>query len=321
MRPPATRDSDKAQDSMTAPRNTHPTENAHGIGPARHPRLISRRRLIGATLGAALATPVAIVTGYGYITKIEPGWVAIERVELKLPQLHLAFDGFRLVQLSDIDMDNWMTGERLRDVVRQTNDLKPDLIAITGDFVTEHPITSPLAALVPELRQIAAPSGIFAVLGNHDHWTDPAAVRVALGEANVTELRNTSRSIRRGEGILHLAGVDDYWMGEAKLDPFLDQLPPDAGAILLAHEPDFADLSAPTGRFALQLSGHSHGGQISLPLLGAPILPPFGRRYPRGRYQVGQMIQYSNRGLGMVQPYGRFNCRPEIALFTLRAGG
>lgn len=103
--------------------------------------------------------------------------------------------------------------------------------------------------------------------------------------------------------------------------PLLDQLAAGAGAILLAHEPDFADLSAPTGRFALQLSGHSHGGQISLPLLGAPILPPFGRRYPRGRYQVGEMIQYNNRGLGMVQPSRRFNCRPEITLFTLRAAG
>lgn len=103
--------------------------------------------------------------------------------------------------------------------------------------------------------------------------------------------------------------------------PLLDQLAAGAGAILLAHEPDFADFSALTGPFALQLSGHSHGGQISLPLLGAPILPPFGRKYPRGRYQVGEMIQYTNRGLGMVQPYGRFNCRPEITLFILRAGG
>lgn len=135
------------------------------------------------------------------------------------------------------------------------------------------------------------------------------------------ELRNTSHVIRRGAGTLHLAGVDDYWIGQADLAATVASLPADACAILLAHEPDFADLSGATGRFALQLSGHSHGGQISLPLLGAPILPPYWRKYPRGRYQVGEMIQYTNRGLGMAQPYGRLNCRPEITLITLKPGG
>lgn len=103
-----------------------------------------------------------------------------------------------------------MNGERLRDMVRQANELKPDLIAITGDFVTEHPIASSLAALSPELRQLVAATGVFAVLDNHNHWTDPAPIRVSLHEANVTELRTTSRIIWRGEGALHLTGVDHH---------------------------------------------------------------------------------------------------------------
>jgi predicted MPP superfamily phosphohydrolase len=97
----------------------------------------------------------------------------------------------------------------------------------------------------------------------------------------------------------------------------LERLPEEGAAILLAHEPDFADLSARTGRFDLQLSGHSHGGQVKLPLFGIPYLPRFARKYPRGRYQVGKMILYTNRGLGMVHLPFRFNSRPEITLFTL----
>jgi predicted MPP superfamily phosphohydrolase len=99
----------------------------------------------------------------------------------------------------------------------------------------------------------------------------------------------------------------------------IDQLPADGAALLLAHEPDFADTSAATGRFDLQLSGHSHGGQVRVPLVGAPRLPPLGRKYPIGVYQVGSMLQYTSRGVGMIPPRVRFCCRPEIALLTLAA--
>jgi predicted MPP superfamily phosphohydrolase len=101
------------------------------------------------------------------------------------------------------------------------------------------------------------------------------------------------------------------------MDQVLKRLPEDGAAILLAHEPDFADISARTGRFDLQISGHTHGGQIRLPMIGFPYLPRFGRKYPRGLYKVGNMLQYTNRGVGMVHLPVRFNSRPEITLFTL----
>jgi len=280
--------------------------------------VITRRTLLHAALRTAIAAPLAGVAGFAYVRAIEPGWVDTETRDLAQPGLDPAFDGYRLVQLSDIHMDRWMTGTRFRGVVDTVNALAPDLIAITGDFVTNQPLAPHLAALVPELRRLAARDGTVAVLGNHDHWTAPATVRRALRDADVIELSNTTRPVRRGDAVLHVAGVDDYWIGQADLAPLLDRLPTAAGAILLAHEPDFADLSAPTGRFALQISGHSHGGQISPPGLGPPLLPPFGRKYPRGQYQLGAMTQYTNRGLGMVEPYGRFGCRPEITAFTLR---
>jgi uncharacterized protein len=103
------------------------------------------------------------------------------------------------------------------------------------------------------------------------------------------------------------------------LDAVLDQLHDNSAAILLAHEPDFADLSAESNRFDLQVSGHSHGGQIVLPLYGPPILPHLGRKYPSGLYQVGNMLQYTNRGVGMARLPVRFNCPPEITIFTLKS--
>jgi len=124
----------------------------------------------------------------------------------------------------------------------------------------------------------------------------------------------------RGDDKLHLAGVDDYMDGLDCLEDLFQELPEDGKAtILLAHEPDFADKAAPTGRFDLQISGHSHGGQIHLPLIGSPFLPRYARKYPRGLYQVGKMILYTNRGLGAAEFNIRWNCRPEITVFTLEA--
>jgi predicted MPP superfamily phosphohydrolase len=109
------------------------------------------------------------------------------------------------------------------------------------------------------------------------------------------------------------------YVGQNRIEKVLEKLPEQGCAILMVHEPDFADESAATGRFDLQISGHSHGGQVNLPLLGAPVLPRFGRKYPQGLYQVGSMYQYTNRGVGMTPPYIRINCRPEITVFTLES--
>jgi predicted MPP superfamily phosphohydrolase len=155
------------------------------------------------------------------------------------------------------------------------------------------------------------------VLGNHDYWTDADAVRAALLACGIQNLSNDVFTLSKGGEQLHIAGVDDTWEKHDRLDLVLEKLPPSGAAVLLAHEPDFADRSAETGRFDLQLSGHSHGGQVVLPFFGPPILPHLGRKYPTGLFQVKDMFQYTNRGVGMIAPYVRFNCRPEITVFTL----
>jgi len=124
-------------------------------------------------------------------------------------------------------------------------------------------------------------------------------------------------TLARGTDLLHLCGLDDYMESKHDLAAVTDQLKTEDCAILLVHEPDFADISAPTQRFSLQLSGHSHGGQIDLPGFGKPVLPRHARKYPRGLYQVGEMWLYTSTGIGMVPPRVRFNCRPEVVQFTL----
>ncbi len=263
--------------------------------------------------GAALATG-----GWMYASKLEPGWLEITSHSMILPRLHPAFDNYRIIQISDIHMETWMTRERLAEVVKTTNMLRGDLIAITGDFVTDIFHRTP-ADLIENLSKLKAPDGVFAVLGNHDYWTNVKTIRQVLELSSITELSNAVHTLERDGVSLHIAGIDDYWENKARLRDVLDQLPDEGAAILLAHEPDFAVISAQSGRFDLQLSGHSHGGQVILPGIGPLVLPMYGRKFPKGLYQVDDMLLYTNRGLGTARPQLRFNCRPEISMITLHA--
>jgi len=125
--------------------------------------------------------------------------------------------------------------------------------------------------------------------------------------------------LRREGGKLHLCGLDDIRHGDVRLNHVLAQLGENSAAILLVHEPDYADTSAATGKFDLQISGHSHGGQIVVPFYGPPVLPLSGRKYPSGLYKVGNMFQYTNRGVGMDRLAIRLNCPPEITIFILES--
>jgi hypothetical protein len=289
-----------------------------------------RRRVF--LLGAAALGGVIAYARY-----VEPYWISLERLTLTLPRLAPAFEGYRIVQISDLHMDGWMTPERIERVVELVNEQQPDLVAITGDYVSVSP--DYVSGLPKPLRRLQAPDGVVAILGNHDHLNDAAAVRSALSSAGATDLSNTVHTLRRGSAgdsagaALHLCGIDSVMEGLDRLDEVIEALD-DAEpgcAVLLAHEPDFADESAAAGRFDLQLSGHSHGGQVRIPFLKTPYIvpilsrlgfsfaPPLIYEYPSGLYKVGKMYQYTNRGLGVVYARFRLNCRPEITTLTLRA--
>jgi len=277
---------------------------------------LNRWKLAKYSTAVAASGGLLSLGGLSYATHIEPGWIEINRMSLKLPSLQPEFDGYQIVQISDIHMNSWMNGARLTGLVETVNRLSPDLIAITGDFISHnaHIYSSEMACA---LRNLFAPDGILAVLGNHDHWSDAEVIRQALQQAGVLELQNQAYSIQR-EGVeIHIGGIDSSYDGHDRLDQVIQQINRRGAAILLAHEPDYADISAASGRFDLQISGHSHGGQVVLPWIGSPFLPRHARKYPRGLYQVGDMLLYTNRGLGTTSFRARINCRPEITIFTL----
>jgi predicted MPP superfamily phosphohydrolase len=268
--------------------------------------------LIGAAAVSALA-------GLAYAALIEPNWFDLTDVGVGLSGLTPAFDGYRIVQFSDVHMNgSSMTRERLQTIVALINARQPDLIVFTGDFVTEraHCLEDDL---VEPLSALSAPDGKLAIMGNHDYRGHDDMIRRVMSASGFVHLNNRVHTLVRGATRLHIAGVDSVLRRRARLDQALAQLPEDGAAILLAHEPDFAYISSATGRFGLQLSGHSHGGQIRVPVLTRYVLPHYSQRYVRGAYMVGNMLLYVNRGVGTVGLPLRFNSRPEITLFTLFA--
>lgn len=282
-------------------------------GTGRFARISSRGRRVAA------AAAVLGAAGLLYAREAETRWVEVRPVEFLLPRLAPEFDGYRMVQFGDIHLDDWTKPERLHGIVRLVNEQSPDLIVITGDFASYSARRLDEERLVRALTGLTAHDGILAILGNHDYLTDVDLIRSCIREAGISELVNDVRTISRGGASLHVAGVDDVMEGNSRLDLVLRKLPESGAAILLAHEPDFADVSAATGRFDLQLSGHSHGGQVRIPLLVRLALPPLSQRYTSGLYRVGSMLQYTNRGIGFVNLRLRFMCRPEITVFTFRS--
>ncbi|MBI5930907.1 MAG: metallophosphoesterase [Chloroflexi bacterium] len=267
---------------------------------------------------STFATLLPGIGGLVYSTKIEPGEVVIEHITLKLPRLDPVFDNYNLIHISDLHRDTtWMSEERLVAYMHLVNDQKPDAIAITGDFVSWQ--AEPFEDSLVRALQILKPrDATVAVLGNHDHWTNASIVRRAIRRSGTVDINNGVYTIQRGQAMLHLCGVNDVWEGHHRLDLVMGALPNDGAAILLAHEPDYADVSSQIGRFDLQLSGHSHGGQVQLPFIGPIAYAEMAHKYPAGLYKVNTMYQYTNRSLGMVIPQIRFNCRPEITVFKLK---
>jgi predicted MPP superfamily phosphohydrolase len=242
--------------------------------------------------------------------------ISVEHVTIPMKHLHPALEGFRVVQLSDLHLYPWTHLEFIQAAVEQANRLKPDLIVLTGDYVSH--IAAAVFDLQPVLSQLNATQGVFAVLGNHDHWTDPQVVRTGLRGAGLTVLHNQGVPISVGKGSFYLAGLDDGWVGRADLNVALSNAPDDTPVVLLMHEPDLVDVYSHDKRVTLQLSGHTHGGQVRMQQpRRAYTLPHLGKKYDQGLYRVNDAWLYTNRGIGMVGAPIRMNCPAEVTEFTL----
>lgn len=255
----------------------------------------------------------------------EPNRPQLVRQEISLPRWPAALNGFKIAVLSDFHYDPVFSVHPLRAAIPVVNALQPDLIALTGDFVSEPSLgrTRRQAALAAEpcarlLRQLTAPHGLWAVMGNHDVLTDPDLVTSILRSSGIQVLLNQSTPLEQAGARFWLSGVDDVMQGDSDLNATLTVVPKQEATVLLAHEPDYADFVA-RHPVDLQISGHSHGGQVRLPFLPPFYEPPLARKYIAGLYQVGPLTLYTNRGLGTVGFPVRFDCPPEITLITLRS--
>jgi predicted MPP superfamily phosphohydrolase len=254
---------------------------------------------------------------------LEPNRPRVVRRDFLLDRWPEALNGFTIALLSDFHYDPYFSVHPLRAAIPVVNALGPDLILLAGDFVSV-PLfgdetksafaAEPCAQL---LRQMSAPHGLRAVLGNHDFDTDPEHVTRALEAESIPVLANQSIAIEQNGVRFWLAGVNDVLSGTADLVKTLRGVPDKEAVILLAHEPDFADESCQFP-IDLQLSGHSHGGQIRIPLLPPLYLPALAKKYILGAYQIGRLALYTTAGLGTVGVPMRLNCPPEITLLTLR---
>ncbi len=265
---------------------------------------------------AATVPLVAVSAGAAYAGLVEPYDYEVTLTEVAIRGLPESFDGFRIAQISDVHHSRLVSIEEVRRVVELAQKLKADLIALTGDYTTTY--RRYIEPCAEALGALSAPEGVWAVLGNHDHYTDPQLTARALERAHIGVLNNANTLIRRGGEALQLAGIDDWsWNGTDWSRAFygLDQK---RATVLLSHQPRVLDV-AEARKVSLILSGHTHGGQVSLPFVGAPAR--FGVvdfKYLRGLYEREGTQLYVSRGTGVIGLPVRFGARPEISLIRLK---
>ena len=239
-------------------------------------------------------------------------------LDIELDNIGWNFNNFRILNLTDIHLGQWINPEYLEDLIEYVNTLNFDLITLTGDYVS-YVIDNYEKSLESSLKKLNAEYGKFGVLGNHDHWMGAEKIRKIFEESDIVDLSNNVFTIKREAELLNICGVDSCTVCADNLDKVLEKLPDTGTNILLVHEPDFAQESSQTNRFDLQISGHSHGGQFIIPKFETtPFRGPKSTKYPVGLYKIGNMTQYTSKGLGTNSFRIRINCKPEITIITLK---
>src|ERR1044072_4775921 len=260
---------------------------------------------------------------------LEPASTVVRRVSLAVPGWHAEHKGLKVALLTDLHVGApHMSLARLRQVVARVNEEAPDLVIITGDFVIggeKHqgggvggPLVEP-EPIADELKLLRAPLGVYAVLGNHDWWYDGERVTRALRGAGLRVLENEAVRIERGGRAFWLAAVGDLWTRTPDIEGTLRQVTSDDPVILFTHNPDIFP-NAPA-RVTLTLAGHTHGGQVNLPLAGRLVVPSkFGQRYAMGHVVEGGRQLFVSGGVGTSIIPARFRVPPEVVILQLEPG-
>jgi predicted MPP superfamily phosphohydrolase len=244
-------------------------------------------------------------------------WIQTRQVQLSSPRIPDTFSGLRIVQFSDVHLGNFYSLTQLSKAVSYINQLQPDIIFFTGDLYDAEQ-GSPSESCIPILSKLLATYGKWAVLGNHDYRSGVKKIVSLLHKSGFTVLKNNSDQIEHEGKHINIVGLDDWLRGTPNLPKALIGLQPETFTIALVHEPDYAEIAAKYP-IDLQVSGHSHGGQVRIPGIGAIMTTKKGRKYIQGLYKLqGSRLQvYANSGLGMTFLPIRFYCRPEVTLYTL----
>ncbi len=278
--------------------------------PKKH-RLFNRRNFIyTGVLGTA--------SSYVYARYIEPTRLSITKKDIYIPHLPDALDGTVVAQLTDFHYEPDRQDELMAEAVAATNAAKPDIIALTGDFITsKQNVFDPLMAVLSGLK---AKHGIYSILGNHDGWNGQLSTfKKGFRQTGFEFLINQGTGITVNGEKLFIVGTDSVWSGHIDA-PNCYKGHGKEPVLALVHEPDVFDTLTDLYPVSLQLSGHTHGGQCRVPFVGyAPITVKYGRKYIYGEYAKNDSRIFVSRGLGTVGTPVRFACVPEVAILTLRS--
>ena len=274
---------------------------------------LTRRQFL---TGLAATPLIALSATAAYARLIEPYNYKVTETNIFIHDLPGRFEGFRITQITDVHHSRILGIEEVQRVVGAAQQTRPDLIALTGDYTTSYRrYIEPCAEALGALK---APEGVWAVLGNHDHYTDPELTTRALENSHIPVLSNLNTTIRRGPDTLQLSGIDDWsWAGANWYRAFRG-LDPKRPTVLLSHQPIVVEFPQ-AQEVSLILSGHTHGGQINLPLLGPPArLATKDLKYAQGLFRRDKTQLYVSSGTGVIGLPLRLGVRPEIAVLVLR---
>lgn len=250
-----------------------------------------------------------------YPVFIERSMVRINYYRIPVPLLPNGFNGFRVVHLTDLHLGFLVSASFIESVINKANRLKADMIVCTGDYVHARNSTKEIDTVWPMLMKLKATHGVYSVLGNHDHWADTEKSLQWL-ERSGQSVRHACKEIYKGKERIIIGGSGDYWEDELNIDRCFSKSDEGDCRILLTHNPDAVDTVFKTP-LSLILSGHTHGGQVSLPFYGPPVLPVKNKRYASGLIETGKGNLFISKGIGWALYPIRFNCYPEIAVHEL----
>ena len=277
------------------------------------PDSLTRRDILRGLIAAPL---VAVSATAAYARLIEPYNYWVSETDIFIRDLPQAFEGFRITQLTDIHHSRILGINEVRRVVSLAQQTKPDMFVLTGDYSTSY--RRYIEPCAEALSTLSAPEGVWAVLGNHDHYTDPELTTRALERQHIAVLNNAHTTLRRGSDSLQLSGIDDWSWNATDWSRAFSGLNSKTPTILLSHQPTVLDLEQ-TSNVSLIISGHTHGGQIKFPFFGAPASRfTADLKYARGLFRRGETQLYVSSGTGVIGLPVRFGVRPEIAVLRLR---